>query len=175
MKILQKNSETLLKTWKYISTQSFNDKVKWGYMKFEIRKFTISYRKIWAKNNWKMKKDLETKLKDLKIDLNKYRKFQKYNKLNPNFKKLWNIYTWYKEGEKFKKLFLNLEKKRILQVQIRKFIFFNQEIMGQNKMGNELQLFNKNYFKSNCTKSYNDCIKFLDNIITLVLTNGRKS
>ena len=35
-----------------------------------------------------MKKDLETKLKDLKIDLNKYKKFQKYNKLNPNLKKL---------------------------------------------------------------------------------------
>ena len=27
-----------------------------------------------------MKKDLETKLKDLKIDLNNYNKFQKYNK-----------------------------------------------------------------------------------------------
>ena len=27
-----------------------------------------------------MKKDLETKLKDLKIDLNTYNKFQKYNK-----------------------------------------------------------------------------------------------
>ena len=40
-------------------------------------------------------------------------------------------------------------------------------------MGNELQLFYKNLFKSNCTKSYNDCIKFLDNIITPVLTSGK--
>ena len=158
MKILQKNSKILLKTWKKTSTQSFNDKVKSEYMKFEIKKFTISYPKICAKN---------------KIDLNNYNKFQKYNKLNPNLKKLWKIYTWYEEGEKFTKLFLNLEKKKVLHVQIRKFIFFSQEIMGHYKMGNELQLFYKNLFKSNCTKSY-DCIKFLD-IITLVLTSGRKS
>ena len=45
--------------------------------------------------------------------------------------------------------------------------------MGQNKVGNELQLFHKNVFKSNCTKSYNDCIKFLDNIITVVLTSRK--
>ena len=158
MKILQKNSKILLKTWKKTSTQSFNDKVKLEYMKFEIKKFTISYPKICAKN---------------KIDLNNYNKFQKYNKLNLNLKKLWKIYTWYEEGEKFTKLFLNLEKKKVLHVQIRKFIFFSQEIMGHYKMGNELQLFYKNLFKSNCTKSY-DCIKFLD-IITLVLTSGRKS
>ena len=40
-------------------------------------------------------------------------------------------------------------------------------------MGNGLQLFYKNLFKSNCTKSYNDCIKFLDNIITLALNNEK--
>ena len=45
----------------------------------------------------------------------------------------------------------------------------NQEIMGQNKMQNELQLFYKNLFKSNCTNSYDACIKFIDNIVTLVL------
>ena len=58
-------------------------------------------------------------------------------------------------------------------MQIRKFIFVNQEIMGQNIMRNELQNFYKNLFKSNCTKSYNDCIKFLDNIITLALNSEK--
>ena len=77
----------------------------------------------------KEKKDLEKKLKDLKTDLNNYNKFQKFNKLNPNLKKLWKIYIWYEEREKFTKFFLNLEKS-VLQVQIQKFIFENQEIMG---------------------------------------------
>ena len=39
--------------------------MKWEYMKFEIRKFTIR-----AKNNRKIKNDIENKLKDLENDLN---------------------------------------------------------------------------------------------------------
>ena len=40
-------------------------------------------------------------------------------------------------------------------------------------MQNELQLFYRNLFKSNCTKSYDDCKKFLDKIITPVLTSEK--
>ena len=49
----------------------------------------------------------------------------------------------------------------------------NQEIMGQNKMQNELQLFYINLFKSNCTNSYDACIKFIDNIVILVLASEK--
>ena len=47
--------------------------------------------------------------------------------------------------------------------------------MDQNKILNELQLFYINLFKSNCTKSYDDCNKFLDEIITPVLTSEKAS
>ena len=47
--------------------------------------------------------------------------------------------------------------------------------MDQNKILNELQLFYVNLFKSNCTKSYDDCNKFLDEIITPVLTSEKAS
>ena len=46
-------------------------------------------------------------------------------------------------------------------------------IIDQNKIQNELQLFYRNLFKSNCTKSYDDCKKFLDKITTPVLTNEK--
>ena len=46
-------------------------------MKFEMRKFAISYSKIRAKNNGKIKKDPENKLKDLENDLNNHDKLQK--------------------------------------------------------------------------------------------------
>ena len=134
-------------------------------MKFEIRKFTISYSKIHAKNNRKIKNDLENKLKDLDHD------FQKYNKIKSELEEIYEKFvesakvrskcTWYEEGEKSTKFFLNLEKKRALQGQIRKLIIGNQEIIDQNKIQNELQLFYRNLFKSNCTKSYDDCKKFL--------------
>ena len=45
--------------------------------------------------------------------------------------------------------------------------------MDQNKIQNELQLLYKNIFKSNCTKSYEDCIKFRDKTITPVLTSKK--
>ena len=76
-------------------------------------------------------------------------------------------------GRKIHKFFSNLEKKRALQGQIRKLITDNQEIMDQNKMQNELQLFYRNLFKSNCTKPYDDYKKFLDKIKTPVLTNKK--
>ena len=91
-------------------------------MKFEIRKFTISYSKIHAKNNRKIKNDLENKLKDLDHD------FQKYNKIKSELEEIYEKFvegakvrskcTWYEEGEKSTKFFLNLEKKRALQRQI---------------------------------------------------------
>ena len=73
------------------SEHSFDEQVKWEYMKFEIRRFTISYCKIRSKNNRKIKNDLENKLKDLENDLNNYDKQIMINydklKLNPNLEK----------------------------------------------------------------------------------------
>ena len=50
-------------------------------MKLESRKSTISYSKIRARNNRKIKNDLENKSKDLENDLNEYDKLQKHNKI----------------------------------------------------------------------------------------------
>ena len=45
--------------------------------------------------------------------------------------------------------------------------------MDQNKIQNELQLFYRNLFKPNCTKSHDDCKKFLDKIETPELTSEK--
>ena len=97
-------------------------------MKFEIRKFTI-YSKIRAKNNRKIKNGLENKLNYLENDLKNHDKLQKYNKIKSELEEIYQKFvegakvrskcTWYGEGEKFTKFFLNLEKKRALQGQIR--------------------------------------------------------
>ena len=57
-------------------------------MKFQIRKFTISYSKIRAKNNRRIKNDLESKLKDLENDLNNYDQLQKYNEIKSELEKI---------------------------------------------------------------------------------------
>ena len=45
--------------------------------------------------------------------------------------------------------------------------------MDQNKILNKFQLFYRTFFKSNCTKSYDDCNKFLDKIKTPALTSEK--
>ena len=137
------------------SENYFNYQVKQEYMKFQIQKFTISYSKIPAKNNRKIKSDLENKIKDLENDLNNYNKLQKYSKIKSDFEKIYEKFveatkvrskcTWYEEGEKSTKFFLYLERKRALQGKIQK-LFGNQEIKDQNKIQNELQLSYRNLF-----------------------------
>ena len=99
-----------------------------------------------------------------------YDKLQKYNKIKSELEEIYEKFeegakvrskcAWYEEGEKSTKFFLNSEKKRALQGKIRKLIIGNQEIVDQNKIQNELQLFYRNLFKSNCTRSYDDYKKF---------------
>ena len=45
--------------------------------------------------------------------------------------------------------------------------------MDQNKIQNEPKIFYKNLFKSSCTKSYDDCKKFLDKVKIPVLTSEK--
>ena len=44
--------------------------------------------------------------------------------------------------------------------------------MDQNNIQNQLNFY-RNVFKSNCTKLYDDCKKFVDNITTPVLTSEK--
>ena len=106
--------------------------MKWEYITFQIRK-------IRAKNTRRIKNDLEKKFKDLENDLKNDDELQKYNEIKSELEKIY---------EKSTKFFLNLERKRALQGQNRKLIIGNQEIVNQNKIQNEHQIFYRNLFKS---------------------------
>ena len=70
--------------------------MKWAYLKFQIRKFTISYCKICAKI---IEKKNEKELKDV----------EKYNKIKPKLEEIYEKFvegakvrskcTWYEEGK----------------------------------------------------------------------------
>ena len=47
----------------FFNKNILDDQVKWGYLKYHIRKYTISLSKKLAKNKNKKIADLETKLK----------------------------------------------------------------------------------------------------------------
>ena len=86
---------------------------------------------------------LKTKLK------NKYEKKTKGTRVRSKW-------LWYKEDENSLKFFLNLEKRRGIQGQIRKLIVENQETTYQNKIQNELLVFYENHFRNKSTNT-EDC------------------
>ena len=106
----------------------------------KIRTFTINYSKKLAKERKENETLLETKLKELEVNLNTEDNIQSYNIYK---KELDSIYDhiaegirirskcdWYEHGERSTKFFLNLEKKRGNQNQIRKLIIDEKEIDG---------------------------------------------
>ena len=138
------------------SENPFDDQVN-----LNIQKFTISHSEIRAKNNSKLTNDFKNKLKGPENDLKNYNKLQKYNKIKSQLEEIYEKFvkvqrgkcTLYEQREKSAKFFLNLEKKKALPGQIHKLISVNQEVIDQNKIESQLQLFYNNLFKSNCTKS----------------------
>ena len=69
---------------------------------------------------------------------------------------------WYEKGEKSSKLFLDLEKRRGIQGQIRKIIVNNQEITYQNKIQNEVLFSYETYFENTSANTSEDCERFLN-------------
>ena len=78
---------------------------------------------------------------------------------------------WYEEGEKSSKFFLNLEKRRGIQGQIRKLIVSNQEITHQNKIQNELLFFYETLFRNTSANTSEDCESFLNEVYVPKLNN----
>ena len=127
-------------------------------MKYEIRKFTISYSKKLAKERKENRTLLENKLNDLEGNLNMEDNIQSYNIYQ---KELDSIYDniaegitirskcdWYEHGEKSTKFFLNLGKKRGNQDQIRKLIIDEKEIDGDVEILKKIKSFCETLFKS---------------------------
>ena len=66
--------------------------------------------------------------------------------------------------EKLKKSFLNLEKKRGIQCQIRKLIVNEKEISDKNRINTDIELFYETLFKKNQEKSFVEHAKILDTL-----------
>ena len=75
----------------------------------------------------------------------------------------------YKEGENSSKFFLNLEKRKGIQDQIRKLIVNNQEITDQNNVQNELLFFYETLFRNTSANTSEDCESFLNKVFVPTL------
>ena len=104
---------------------------RWEYLKYEIRKFSIHFSKGIARNKKIERTYLENKLKTLENSPNfvnnpeyieTYEKLDKIYQEKANGIRIRSKCNWYKHGEKSSKFFLNLEKSRVVQNQIRNIL-----------------------------------------------------
>ena len=102
---------------------SFSDHSKWEFLKYEIRKFSISFSKNLAKTERIIQTNLESRIKTLEQNLKNEEDFNAYSLCRLELE---NIYDkkaegakirskceWYQHGEKPTKFFLNLEKQKL--------------------------------------------------------------
>ena len=97
----------------------FNRQLKWEFLKYEARIFTVTYTKHVAKEKRQQKINLENQLKKLKRHLNED-KLNKYHSVKNEFDLIYDHITegirirskckWYEHGEKLTTCFLNLER-----------------------------------------------------------------
>ena len=128
---------------------------RWEYLKYEIRKFSIHFSKDIARNKKIEKTYLENKLKILESRPN-FVNSPEYTETNEKLDKIYqekangirirSKCNWYEHGEKSSKYFLNLEKSRAVQNQIRNILVGNKEVNSQQDINNELYLHYKNLF-----------------------------
>ena len=156
---------------------------RWVYLEHKIRKFSIYFSKGIARNKKTERTYLKNKLKNHEnsssfvvnpeyIESNE--KLDKIYQEKTNGIRIRSKYNWYKHGEKSSKFFLNLEKSRAVQNQIRNVLIDNIEINNQKDINKELYLYYKNLFNERQHLSEHDINYFLKeflNFLNYLLNN----
>ena len=106
-----------------LSESEQTDQIKWELLKYEIRKFAITFSRKISQNTKRSQCELEKKLKELESNLNSEPNFNEYTKCKKELELIYERIAggvrirskcqWYEEGEKSTKFFLNFEKKTI--------------------------------------------------------------
>ena len=153
---------------------SNDPQIKWEFLKYQIRKFTIRFSKTRAKEEPKQRDELETTLKSLEKNLSTGENQCLYDKCKRDLEEIYDNIAegthirsrcqWYEEGEKSSKFFLNLEKLNGTRSQIRKIIVNDQEIVDPNKVLNEIRIFYESLFRKGDSKPPSQINDFLDKV-----------
>ena len=128
--------------------------VRWEFLKYEIRKFSIEFSKLKAQNTKKEKVFLENKLKRLENNTN-YIKNLEYidcrNKLHKIYEQKINGIRirskcdWYEYGERCSKYFLNLEKTRVPQSTIQNITIDKKNLICHKRINQDFFYFYKGF------------------------------
>ena len=144
-----------------------DDQARWEYLKYEIRKFSIKFSKLFSKNT-------KTQCTANYLDNSEYisckSKLDQFYEEKANGIRIRSKCNWHKYGEKSTKFFLNLEKIRAHQNKIRNILKNGKKITDQKEVHNELFDFYDNLFKSDKRSSKYDIAKYE---IRRIISNNR--
>ena len=151
---------------------SFSDHSDWEFLKYEIRKFSISFSKDLAKTEQIIQTNLENRIKTLKQNLKNEEDFNDYNLCKLELENIYgkkaegaNICSkceWYQHGEKPAKFFLNLEKQKAINTTVRHLIDDDKDITDLKEINACTCKFYKKLFKKNVSKSGSEKKSFLN-------------
>ena len=150
-----------------------DDQVRWEYLKYEVRKFSIKFSKAQAKKLRFERVLLEKKLKNLESDMNNHEEYndcktqlEQIYKIKANGIKIRSKCEWSEHGEKSSKFFLNLENSRAIQGQVRTVIYNDKETNDETEVNYHIYSFFNHLYKetlpffSNNLETYLNTISF---------------
>ena len=172
---VKKMKNQILETLRMLNQDKITDKhLRWEFLKYEIRKFTMNFSKNLVKKKNKGRNFLEKELNRLEKNLTNFQTNQYYLECK---QKLQNIYTkkangirirskcnWYENGEKSTKFLLNLEKYNATQGCLRIIISNKKELNNSQQINDALYNFYQTLFKEKLSLS-EECIQsFCDKV-----------
>ena len=164
-----------------VTDNVFDEQSQWEILKYEIRKFTMRYSKVIAKEKRKKQHELESKLKILEKFLSCDKNIEEYHKCKADLDEIYdNIaegvkirskYQWYEENEKSTKYFLNLEKKQAEKSTIWRLVTDKKDLVKRNDINNEIFSYFKSLFEKTDQTDKLNHNTLLQSITTLSFCN----
>ena len=164
-----------------VTEDVFDEQSQWEILKQEIRKFSIRYLKVIAKEKRNKQLELESKLKILEKSLSCDKDIEEYHKYKADLDesydniaegvKIRSRCQWYEENEKSTKYFLNLEKKLTEKSTVGRLVTDNKDLVKNNNISNEIFSYSRSLFeRTNQTDKLNRNT-LLQSILLPSLTN----
>ena len=114
---------------------------------------------------------LEKKLKDLENNMNNH---EEYNECKTQLEQIYNgKLQWCEHGEKSSKFFLNLDKSRAIQGQVRTVIYNDKETNDETEINNHIYSFFNYLYKETLSFSSNNLETYLNTISFPKLTKEK--
>ena len=160
------------------ANHNLNGQLKWELLKYEVKKYTISYTSKIAKEKRANKDLLEKQIalfNAANVDENNVNFKKARDDLEKKFSdqaagiRIRSKCEWYELGEKSNKYFLNLEKKNAVTSTINKLTDDNKNVTSQNEVLHDIEKFYKNLFTNKNLKTSASCKNFLQGLNTPTL------